>query len=111
MAAVPVVVPAELVARVTAFLGQTGNPSFAPQATEHVTVVAQMAMDYTRGRGFTSGEPSPSLQSVIVSASARLLANPEQLQYQVGSVAIRDAFDGWSPLEKTLLNQYRRTAS
>lgn len=111
MALDPLVIPADLVARVVAFMGQTGNTYFTAQATEHVTVIASMAQEYTRGAGFLGGQPTGSVQSVIVSASARLLANPEQIEHQVGAVAIRGAFEGWSALEKTLLNTYRRTAA
>ena len=109
---VNVVVPADLVATVTAFLGQSPlNTVFAAQATEHVAVIAQMAGDYTRGAGFVAGVPAPALVKVMVTASARLLANPEQIPFQTGSVAIRGAFEGWSPLEKILLNTYRKTAA
>lgn len=107
-----VVIPEDLVPTVTAFLGQSHlNTRFAAQAVEHVAVIAEMVADYTRGAGFTAGVPSGSLKKVIVTASARLLANPEQLQFQTGSVAIRGAFEGWSPLEKILLNTYRKTAA
>lgn len=106
-----VVIPSTLVPAVAAFLGQTGVPSFTAQATEHVGVIAEMVSEYTRGRGFVAGVPSGSLQKVIITASARLLANPEQLQYQTGTVTIRGAFDGWSPLETTILSSYRKRAA
>lgn len=94
---------------VLAFLGQPA--SLTTQAEAVVDVIATMAQDYTRGRGFVAGEPTPVVAKVIVSASARLLANPEQIEFQTGSVAIRSAFDGWSPLEKTLLNSVRKVAA
>jgi len=99
-----------LVDRVVAFLGQNGNDGFAASAVEHVSVITEMAYAYTRGKGFINGEPAGAVASAIVSASARLLANPEQLEYQTGSIAIRSAFDGWSPLEKTLLGTLRGRA-
>ncbi len=94
---------------VLAFLGQPA--SMTAQAQAVVDVITAMAEDYTRGRGFVDGQPLPAVAKVIVSASARLLANPEQIEFQTGSVAIRSAFTGWSPLEKTLLNSVRKVAA
>jgi hypothetical protein len=110
---VTVTIPPDVVPSVTAFLGQSSsNTAFVAQCTEHVSVIAEMAFDYTRGKGFdSSGVPLALTKKVIITASARLLANPEQLQYQTGTVAIRGAFEGWSALEKTLLDRYRGTAA
>lgn len=94
---------------VLAFLKQSST--MQAQAEQVVGVISEMAKDYTRGKGFSGTEPLPTVQKVIVLASARLLANPEQIEFQTGSVAIRGAFDGWNPLEKTLLNSIRKAAS
>lgn len=94
---------------VLAFLKQPST--MQAQAEQVVGVISEMAKDYTRGKGFSGTEPLPTVQKVIVLASARLLANPEQIEFQTGSVAIRGAFDGWNPLEKTLLNSIRKAAS
>lgn len=105
-------IPSDTVEKVATFLGQsTSNSRFMTQAAEHVEVIAEMAHEYTRGRGFTAGVPSDAMKRVIISASARLLANPEQLQFQTGIVTIRGAFDGWTPLEKVLLDTYRRRSA
>lgn len=108
-----VTIPEDVVPSVTAFLGQSSaDTRFAAQAAEHVAVIAEMAYEYTRGKAFdSSGVPLALAKRVIITASARLLANPEQIQYQTGTVAIRGAFTGWTGLEKTLLDSYRRTAS
>jgi hypothetical protein len=110
---VTVTIPEDVVPSVTAFLGQSSaNTTFVAQCTEHVSVIAEMVHEYTRGKGFDgSGVPLALAKKVIIMASARLLANPEQIQFQTGTVAIRGAFEGWSALEKTLLNSYRGTAS
>lgn len=108
----PVVVPADLVGRVVAFLGQPpGRVRFEAQLTEHLVVISQMAHSYTRGRGFLpSGLPTPSVSSVLVSATARLVANPEQLEAQIGTVSLRAAFKGWSLAELAVLNAWRGVA-
>lgn len=91
------------------FLGQPA--SLFDQATAVVDVISTMAHDYTRGKGFNADNtPKPVVAKVIVSASARLLANPEQLEFTTGSTTIRSAFDGWNPLEKTLLDSIRKVA-
>lgn len=94
---------------VLAFLKQPSTVQ--AQAEAVVGVISEMAKDYTRGKGFVADEPTPMVTKVIVMASARLLANPEQIEFTTGSVTIRSAFDGWNPLEKTLLNSVRKAAS
>ena len=91
------------------FLGQPA--SLLPQAQQVVEVITVMASDYTRGKGFTDGIPDANVRAVIVTASARLLANPDQLDFTTGSVSIRSSFDGWNRLEKTLLNSIRKTGA
>jgi hypothetical protein len=44
-----------------------------------VPIVTVMARAYTRGRGFTDGEPNEVIAAVIVTAAARLAGNTEQL--------------------------------
>ncbi len=104
-------VPDTMVGRVVAFLGQPpGRTRFEAQVAEHLAVVTSLAHAYTRGSGFISGLPSPSVQAVIVSATARLVANPEQLESQVGTVALRSGFKGWSLAELAVLNAWRGVA-
>ena len=102
-----VTVPTTLVDSVLTFTG-AGEFSRA-QAQEHAEVVAEMAHAYTRGNGFdeTTGLPDGAIAKVIVAATARLLANPDQARYQIGAVAIYTSFEGWSRIEKTILSGYR----
>ncbi|MCV7056295.1 hypothetical protein [Mycolicibacterium gilvum] len=92
------------------FLGQGTDTALVALAGEVVPVITAMVSAYTRGRGFTATEPNNELAAVITTASARLVANPEQLSSKVGSVEIRGGFQGFSLAETFVLNRYRRTA-
>ncbi len=96
---------------VTAFLGIGGNLAAEELAAQHLGVVTAMARSYTRGNGFTAGEPAEDLGAVILTATARLMANPEQLGYQRGSVSLAGGFTGWSLAETFVLNRYRKRAA
>jgi len=79
-----------------------------------VPIVTTMAKAYTRGRGFTSGEPNDEIAAVITTAAARLAANAEQLaRKKVDDVeyeyTLRGSF-GWTLAEQIVLNRYRVTA-
>lgn len=96
---------------VVAFLGQSDNPEMLELAQQHLPIITAMAKAYTRGGGFTMGDqPNQEVAAVITTATARLLANPEQLRYQAGSVQINDSFRGWTLAESFVLNRYRRRA-
>nr|WP_232065403.1 hypothetical protein [Mycobacterium shinjukuense] len=76
-----------------------------------VPIVTVLAKSYTRGRGFTGSEPNEDIAAVIVTASARLAANGEQLQRKkIDDVeyeyALRSSFS-WSLAEQLVLNRYR----
>lgn len=91
------------------FLGQGTNTPLVALAGEHVTIITAMARAYTRGRGWdeVTGDPSPDLAAVITTATARLVANPQQLRHSVGDVAFNDSFRGWSLAETYVLNAHR----
>lgn len=74
------------------------------QATEAVTAVRAMTTAYCRGGG------GDGIEEVIVSASARLLANPEGIPYDSGSYSIRGAFTGFTLAEQFVLNRWRKRA-
>ncbi len=97
-------------ADVAAFLGQGTDPTLVALAGEVVPVITAMVRAYTRGRGFDGAIPNDDLAAVITTASARMVANPEQLPTRVGSVEIRAGFQGFSLAETFVLNRYRRTA-
>lgn len=96
---------------VAAFLGQDDVPSVVALAGEHVTIIKAMAMSYTRGNGFKDGQVTEDVHAVIVTATARLIANPEQLHYATGAVRFSDGFKGWTLAETFVLNAYRKRAA
>ncbi len=64
---------------VAAFLGQGSDTTLVALAGEVAPVITAMVASYTRGRGFDDDEPNDELAAVITTASARLVANPEQI--------------------------------
>lgn len=96
--------------RIADFLGQGDNPDVVELAGEHVTIITAMARAYTRGGGFTDGAPNEEVDAVITTATARLVANPEQIDYSIGGTRIGRGFQGWSLGETAVLNRYRRRA-
>lgn len=94
--------------RVATLMGFEDDPEFVILATEQSAIIKALAKSYTRGGGFVAGEPLEDVAAVIVTASARLAANPEQIAYQVGAVAFRGGFEGWSLAELAVLNRYRK---
>ncbi|TXI63086.1 hypothetical protein [Mycolicibacterium mageritense] len=92
------------------FLGQGDDSSLVTLAGSHSEIVTQMARAYTRDSGFSDGVPNADIASVITTAAARLVANPEQLGTTVGTVAVRNGFNGWTLTERLVLNRYRKQA-
>lgn len=91
----------------------TEAPVSVGQATAVIGVVKAMVSAYTRGVGFDGGEPNDELSAVILSASARLIANTAGLiQETMGAFQVRhgDAF-GFTLPELAVLNRYRRRAT
>lgn len=95
-------------ADVAAFLGKPGDAATVALADQHLPLVTAMVASYTRGHGFTDGDPADDLAAVIICATARLMANPEQLAYDTGSVSVRGGFSGWTLAETYVLNRYRK---
>lgn len=92
------------------FLGRGTDTTLVALAGESVTVITAMVRAYTRGVGFVDTDPNDELAAVITTASARLCANPEQAITDVGSVSIRNAFNGFTLAETFVLNRYRKRA-
>lgn len=94
------------------FLGQGDDTAVVALAGEHLPIVTAMVSAYTRGKGFTAGEPADDLAAVIITSTARLVGNPTLAR----SVAIDDyssnlgAFVGWTLPELAVLNRYRKRA-
>ncbi|WP_422748596.1 hypothetical protein ACN27E_09765 [Mycobacterium sp. WMMD1722] len=95
---------------VAAFLGQPADAGLLALAAQAVPIVTLMAKAYTRDQGFTGMVPNDEIAAVITMASARLVANPEQLDSTVGSVGLRGGFQGWTLAEMFVLNRYRKRA-
>lgn len=93
------------------FLGQGDDAATVALAGEHATIITAMVRGYTRGTGFNDGKPAEDLAAVITTATARLVANPEQSRYGVGSVQVYSGFTGWSLPELFILNRYRKRAT
>ncbi len=80
-------------------------------ATRVVELVTVLARSYTRGNGFTGGEPNAEIAAVITLAAARLAANASQLPSTFTrenlTIDTRGGFAGWSVAELAVLNRYR----
>ena len=101
-----IVVDSQLGQRVADFLGASGDLYLVEMAGQSGAVVTAMVNGYTRGKGFTP-YPDERLTAVIVSATARLVSNPEQELNAVGSVQVRSSFQGFTLAERAILNNYR----
>lgn len=93
------------------FLGNGDDVELVALASQHVLIVTAMARTYVRGNGFADGDVSEDIAAVITTATARMVANPEQVDTQVGSTSIRGGFKGWSLAELFVLNSYRGRAA
>lgn len=92
------------------FLGAPGDGRLVAIAEVHVGVITHFARVYTRGNGFYVDGVVPELASVVLAATGRLVANPEQINITVGTVRRDGSFKGWSLAEQRVLNEYRGTA-
>ncbi|MDJ0337633.1 hypothetical protein [Cryobacterium sp. PH31-O1] len=99
---------------VAEYLGRGDEFDFVTLAGRHVVVVSEMVKAYTRGKGFDEySEPNTALAAVIVSATARLSNNPD------GTITVsvddyqtrRTVFEGFSLIERQVLDSYRRKAA
>lgn len=101
---------AEAVAK---FLGQGGDFDVVILAGEHLPLVTEMVRTYTRGKGFTGTTPNDALSAVIVSATARLTNNPEgNVTFSIDDYQTRNTvFEGFSLIERQILDTYRRKAA
>lgn len=95
------------------FLGRGDDTSLVALAGEHATVITAMANAYTRGRGFTDGEPAEDVAAVITTATARLVTNPAQnIEETTGPFSRRPGvFAGWTLAETFVLNRYRKRSA
>jgi hypothetical protein len=101
---------------VAAFLGKAGDVKLTGLAGTHLPLVIELARSHTRGKGFgaySDIEAESPLCSVIVSATARLTNNPELLVSEtIGDYSARyTTFQGWSIIERSVLDGYRRKSA
>lgn len=83
------------------------------QAGAVLNIVTAMARSYTRGQGFTEGVPADDVKAVILTASARLLADPSGIleSERMGPFGTSYApHTGWSTSELMVLDRYRLRA-
>lgn len=99
-------------ADVAAFLGFAGDADVVALADSHLPVVSLFVNAYTRGVGFDpiSGDPTPELDAVILTATARMVSNPENLAREEisGRYTRVPAVAGWTLPELAVLHRYRR---
>lgn len=94
------------------FLGQGDDTTVVALAGEHLPIVTEMVLAYTRGKGFNAGVPTDGVAAVIITSTARLVRNPTLAR----SVAVDDfssnlgAFIGWTLPELAVLHRYRKRA-
>lgn len=97
------------------FLGYGDDAELVALAGRHLPVVTAMARAYTRDNGFyVDGTPLEDVAAVILTATARLVVNPEQNkreQLATGESVTHAGFVGWSLAETIVLNRYRKRAS
>jgi len=95
------------------WLGQdTTDTALMAQATQAVTMASAMIDAYCRGAHLkASGATRPGVDAVVLMASARMLANPEQLKYGTGVVNFGEGFNSWTLAERAVLDRYRRRAA
>ena len=100
-----------LAPKVAAYAGRPDHAETIEIAQAQLPVIAEYVRGHTRGKGFENIAPASPLLAVIVSACARLVTNPEQVQYYaVGDYSERPAqLAGWTLTELDVLRRYRRT--
>lgn len=99
---------------VAAYLGKPGSERYIERATAHVQIVTEYVRAYTRGKGFNDdGAIAPELQAVIVTATAKLTYNPEQVEmFRSGDYMERpQQFQGWTLADLGVLKRFRRTTA
>lgn len=110
----------DLVAAVLAFMGRTGDPVAEVTARQAVPLVSEMVAAYVRGNGaqrvgsrvIGAFDFTPDLRAVVITASARLINNPAQLESEsADGYASRGSFTSFSLAEQAILHRYRRRSA
>lgn len=93
------------------FVDESATAEALQLARNHLTVVSALVRSYTRGEGFDEmGFPHDDVAAVILTASARLMANPHQhKREELGGYSVTPTpFLGFSLAEMMVLNKYRK---
>ena len=103
--------PADL----AALLGVSGVGEIgAEQAQSVLDIITAIVRSATRGNGFVNGVPAEDLRAVLLTAAARLWRHPAQIDYGETkgpeSIFFRGGFEGFSLVERYVINRYRVTA-
>ncbi|MBG6237388.1 hypothetical protein IWX78_000331 [Mycetocola sp. CAN_C7] len=79
----------------------------------HLPLITQLVKAYTRGNGFTADVPDDIVRAVIISATARLTQNPDgTITVNIDDFQTRKTvFEGFSLIERVVLDGYRRKAA
>lgn len=96
---------------VARFLGREDDPALVKLAGEHVPLVSVFVRGYTRRNGFSidGEEVVDDLRAVIITATARLVANPSQVAREsIDGYEAVGSFAGWTLPELAVLHLYRR---
>lgn len=104
---------------VAELLGRSGDSDFVQQAQDSAEAAYEFIKAYTRGRGFGPENPGhdpeepdaipPDIRAVIITAAARLVTNPAQLEREEYDQYLAvGAFHGFSLAEFYVLNRWRR---
>lgn len=95
------------------FTGATG-PNVTFQAQQALGMATALVEAYTRGRCKRGDQYRDGVEEVIMSAAARILANPEQISVreQIGPYTYYrgEGFNGFTLVELAVLNRYRKRA-
>lgn len=95
---------------VVRFLDQGTDPTARALAEAHLPVVRAYVKAYTRGHGFNGDMAVESINAVIMTATARLMANPMQHKREElnGYAVTPTPFAGFTIAESLVLNAYRK---
>lgn len=99
-------------ATVLTYLGQPTDTTLLAQANLAVATASAAVDAYCRGRQKkANGSNRDGVDEVILTVATRLVSNPEQIAYDMGSVSMRSGMVSFSLLELAILNRYRKQAT
>jgi hypothetical protein len=93
-----------------AFAKETYSGDDLAQLVSVISVVSSMVSSYTRGRGFTDGTPADDLKAVILTATARMLKNPNGIRSEsMGPFLVQydQTVFNWTLSEQAVIDRYR----